>query len=107
MPSPVPLIRRNPMSLPSRWFCALALTFLVASLVIADEATVVSYDKDTMKLIVLEGKKERTLDLKKGTHVHDVDGKEVSFKARPDKLKKGVLIDIEEKDGKVLEINIL
>jgi hypothetical protein len=87
--------------------CAVALVLVLAGLVIAAEATVVSYDKDTMKLVVTEGKKERTLELKKGTHVHDVDGKEVRLKDRPDKLKKGVVIDIEEKDGKLLEINIL
>jgi hypothetical protein len=70
------------------------------------KATVVSYDKDTMKLVVKVGDKERTLELKKNTHVHDTDGKEIKAQDRAAKLKKDVKIEIEEKDGKVVEINI-
>jgi hypothetical protein len=73
------------------------------------EATVVSYDKDTMKLVVKEGDKERTIQLQKGTHVHYPEGKkikEVSVKDRPQYLKKDVKIVIEEEKGKVVEINI-
>ena len=40
------------------------------------------------------------------THVHDVDDKEIKVKDRPDKLKKGQKIEIEEKGGKVIEINL-
>jgi hypothetical protein len=58
------------------------------------------------KMVLKEGDKERTFVLKKTVHVHDVDDKEVKVKDRPDKLKKGVKIEIEEKDGKIEEINI-
>jgi hypothetical protein len=74
------------------------------------EATVVSYDKETMKLAVKEGAKERTVQLAKNTHVHYPDKgriKEVSLKDRPNYLKKGVRIAIEEEDGKLVEINII
>jgi hypothetical protein len=81
---------------------------LSGSLLAADalEAVVVSYDKDTMKLVVKVGDKERTYDLPAKVHVHDVTGKEIPVKGRADKLKKGTKIEIEEKSGKVEEINI-
>src|SRR5687767_5764509 len=69
-------------------------------------ATVVSYDKSTMKLVVKAGDKDRTIELKKETHVHDADGKEVRVADRPAKLKKGTKIEIEEEKGQVIEINI-
>ncbi len=86
----------------------LALAIFSGPLVAADvtKATVVSYDKDTMKLVVKAGDKERTLELKRNTHVHDVDGKEVKATDRPAKLKKDTVIEIEEEDGKLVEINI-
>ena len=74
------------------------------------EATVISYDKGTMKLTVKAGDKERTLQLEKKTHVHYPDKgriKEVSLKDRPNYLKKGVRISVEEEDGKLVEINII
>lgn len=85
---------------------AVLALLLLSGMALAGVATVVSYDKDTMKLVVKEGEKERTIELKKRTHVHDVDGKEVSVNNRADKLKKGVKIEIEEEDGKLVEINI-
>ena len=90
-----------------RKFLAAALALVVfAGGLLAGEAVVVSYDKETMNLVVKEGDKERTLKLKKSTHIHDVDGSELKVKDRPEKLKKGVKIDIEEEKGKVVEINI-
>jgi hypothetical protein len=82
---------------------------MIAALVWAadvTDATVVSYDKQTMKLVVKAGDKQRTLELKKEIHVHDVDGKEVRVADRPAKLKKDTKIEIEEEDGKLVEINI-
>jgi hypothetical protein len=86
----------------------LVLLFLAAGLRAADNpvGVVVSYDKDTMKLVVKVGDKERTLQLTAKTHVHDVDDSEIKVKDRPDKLKKGTKIDIEEKNGKLVEINL-
>jgi hypothetical protein len=68
------------------------------------EAVVVSYDKG--KLVVKVGDKEKTVMLRNTTHVHDVDGSEVSVKDRTTKLKKDVKIEIVEEDGKLDEINI-
>ena len=83
----------------------IALLLVVGGLLGAD-ATVVSYDKDTQKLVVKVGDKDRTLELTKNTHVHDVNGKEVSSKERADKLKKDTKLDVVEKNGKLIEINI-
>jgi hypothetical protein len=80
-----------------------------AALAAEKEAIVVSYDKETMKLVVKEGEKERTVQLKKTTHVHYPEGnkiKEVKLAERPDYLKKGVKVVIEEEGGKLVEINI-
>jgi hypothetical protein len=88
----------------------LALAVCAGSVHAAEtEATVVSYDKDTMKLVVKVVDKERTIQLQKNTHVHYPDGgkiKEVRLKERPDYLKKGVRIVITEENGKLIEINI-
>jgi hypothetical protein len=89
-----------------RAFVCLFLVLVLAGGVLAGPAVVVSYDKDTLKLVVKEGEKERTIELKKAIHVHDVDGKEVKLNDRANKLKKGTRIDIEEEKGKVVEINI-
>lgn len=69
-------------------------------------AVVVSYDKETMKLVVKVGDKEKTYTLTAKTHVHDVDDKEISAKDRADKLKKGQKLEIEEEKGKIVEINL-
>jgi hypothetical protein len=87
--------------------CTMFLGVLLAK---ETEATVISYDKESMKLAVKEGAKQRTLQLDKRTHVHYPDKgriKEVSVKDRPNYLKKGVMISIEEEDGKLVEINII
>ena len=84
----------------------LLVVLLCVAGVLAADGTVVSYDKDTGKLVVKVGDKERVFELKASTHVHDVDGKEIRAKDRPDKLKKDVKIEIEEKDGKLIEINL-
>ena len=81
----------------------LVLGVLVGGLLAAD-GVVVKLDK--MQLTVKIGDKEKTYKLKKGTHIHDVDGKEIKGKAVAQKLKKGVKIDIEEEDGEIKEINI-
>lgn len=81
----------------------LVLCFLVGGL-LAAEGVVVKLEK--MMLTVKIDGKEKTYKLEKGTHVHDVDGKEVKGKAVAKKLKKGVKVDIEEEDGKIKEINI-
>ena len=83
----------------------LALLFLVGGLLAAD-GVVVSYDKDKMSLVVKVGDKDKTYELPAKVHVHDVDGKEVKLKDRADKLKKDVKVEIEEKNGKVIEINL-
>jgi hypothetical protein len=77
---------------------------LVVGGLLAAEGVVVKFDKGT--LTVKMGDKEKTYKVEKGTHVHDVDGKELKGKAVAKKLKKGTKIDIEEKDGKIEEINI-
>lgn len=86
----------------------LALVLLVGAAGAADSvaAVVVSYDKETMKLVVKVGDKEKTYTLTAKTHVHDVNDNEISAKDRPDKLKKGQKIKIEEEKGKVVEINL-
>jgi hypothetical protein len=81
----------------------LALVFVGA--LVAAEGTVVKLNKD--KLVVKFGEKEKTIELFKGIHVHDAEGKEVARKNFEKVLQPGTLIDTEEKDGKVIEINIL
>ena len=86
------------------------LIFATALVAQEFEATVVTYDKETMKLTVKAGDKERVLQLEKKTHVHYPEKgriKEVSLKDRPNYLKKGVRISVEEEDGKLVEINII
>jgi hypothetical protein len=71
---------------------------------LAAEGVVVKFEKGDLTVKI--GDKEKTYKVEKGTHVHDVDGKELKGKAVAKKLKKGVKIDIEEEDGKIKEINI-
>jgi hypothetical protein len=91
-------------------FVAAALVMAASlGLVLAGDvtkATVVSYDKQTMKLVVKAGAKERTLELKKNSHIHDVDGKHLKVADWPAKLKKDTKLEIEEEGGKLIEINI-
>jgi hypothetical protein len=89
-----------------RAFVCLFLVLAFAGGALAGQAVVVSYDKDSLKLVVKEGEKERTIELKRNIHVHDIDGKEVKLNDRANKLKKGTKIEIEEDKGKVVEINI-
>jgi hypothetical protein len=89
-----------------RALCALLFLVLCGGSLLAADATVVSYDKDTQKLVVKMGDKERTLELTKATHVHDANGKEVSAKDRAGKLTKETKLDVVEKNGKLVEINI-
>ena len=87
-----------------RILCALAALLLFAGGLSAFDAKVVSYDKG--KLVVLVDGKEKTYELKPAVHVHDVDGKEVKPKDRDKVLTRDAVIDIEEQDGKVVEINV-
>jgi len=89
-----------------RFMIALVAVVILTGSLLAAEGVVVSYDKDTMKLVVKHGDKEKTYQLTAKTHVHDVDDKEIKPVDRPDKLKKDIKVDIEEKNGKLVEINI-
>jgi len=88
----------------------LALVIFAGGVLGAEQTTqgvVVGYAKN--QLVVKVGDKERTIALKRSTHVHYVEGgeiKEVKAKDRPGWLKKGTRIEIVEEDGKVVEINI-
>lgn len=70
------------------------------------DAVVVSYDAATGKLVVQVGERQRTLELKPRTHVHDPEGYEVGPAERAEKLKPGVRLEIVEEAGQLLEINI-
>lgn len=83
--------------------CALCIFSAAA---VAAEAIVISYDKATMKLLVKQDGKERTLELKRTTHVHDVDDSEIEVDDRAANLKKGTVIDIKENKTRIVEINI-
>jgi hypothetical protein len=67
---------------------------------------IVSYDHSSGKLVVQIGDRQRTLELKPRTHVHDPEGYEVRGPERIDKLKPGVRVEIVEEDGQLQEINI-
>ncbi|MBY0523594.1 MAG: hypothetical protein K2R98_09345 [Gemmataceae bacterium] len=89
-----------------RFLIALVAILILGGGLLAAEGVVVSYDKDSMKLIVKVADKEKTYELTAKIHVHDVDGSEIKPKDRSDKLKKDTKIDIEEKNGKLVEINL-
>ena len=84
----------------------LVMLLVLVGFALAVEGTVVSFDKETAKVVVKIGDKERTIEVKGTVHVHDVDGKEVKAKDLPAKLKKDVKVDVVERDGKVSEINL-
>lgn len=73
---------------------------------LAVQAVVVSYDPEMMKLVVRVGSTETSYDLTAKTPVHDVGGSEIKVRDRADKLKKDAKVDIEEKNGKVVGINL-
>ncbi|MFM7150549.1 MAG: hypothetical protein ACKO23_11955 [Gemmataceae bacterium] len=80
----------------------IALTLCVGSL-FAAEGEVISYAK--AKLVVKVEGKERTIEFIKGRpHLHAADGKLIKLKDYPKYLKKGVKVDIEEDEGKVMEV---
>lgn len=66
----------------------------------------VSYDPETMQLVVKVGNKQKTCVLSNGLRVHDVDGSEMKAKDRADKLRKGTRVDIDEKDGNIVAVNL-
>jgi len=81
-----------------------ALVVFVGGLLAAD-GVVVKYADD--KLIVKVDGKEQTITFKNGRpHVHDSDDKELRPAQYADFLKEGVKVEIEEKDGKILEVKI-
>jgi hypothetical protein len=80
-----------------------ALSLFVGGL-LAAEGVVVKFEKNSLTVKI--GSEEKTYKLNKKTHVHDVDGKEISGKDRAKALKAGVKVEIEETGGKVKEINI-
>jgi hypothetical protein len=82
-----------------------ALALFVGTL-LAAEGTVVSFDKKKGTLVVKVEGKERKYQVDKKTHVHDLKGKEVKYANFAKHLKKGVRVEVEDKDGKVIEINI-
>jgi len=71
------------------------------------EGVVVSYDHPTGKLVVKVGEQERAIVLAPRSHVHDPDGYEVRGTDRIEKLKPGVKLEIVEKDGRLIEINLI
>ncbi len=87
-------------------FGAVLGLFVFAGAAMADvEATVVSYGKG--KLVVTVDGKERTIEIKGGhPHVHAADGKLLKGKEITAALKKDVKVDLEESDGKVVEVKI-
>ena len=89
-----------------RILIALVAFVVLAGGLLAAEGVVVSYDKETMKLVVKHGDKEKTYELTAKIHVHDADGSEIKVKDRADKLKKDTKVDIEEKNGKIVEVNL-
>jgi hypothetical protein len=91
--------------MPRRILAALLVLFLLAGGLWADvTGTVVSYDKG--KLVVKVGEKEQTFDLGSKVHVHAANGDEIKLADRGKHLKKGVKVEIEEKEGKIVEVNI-
>lgn len=88
-----------------RSLCVVLVLAICAGTATAVEAVVVSYEKN--KLTVKVGGKEQTYDLPDKVHVHDVDGKEIKPADRAARLKKDVKVDLELKEGKVVEVNIL
>jgi len=67
---------------------------------------VVSYDTGAMKLVMKVGDKEQTYELTANIRVHDVDGSDIKFNDLADKLRKGAKVDIEEKSGRIVAVNL-
>ena len=83
----------------------LALVLALPTFAADLDGVIVSYDPATNKLVVEVAGKERTIEVTKSLHVHDTDGKRLKAKDElKDKLKKGVKVEIEEKDGAVVEV---
>jgi hypothetical protein len=89
-----------------RTIMAVLVLLLLAVGAWAADGTVVGYDAASGKLTVKVGDQERVVTLKATTHVHDMDGREIRAKERPAKLKKDVRIELVEKGGKLIEINL-
>lgn len=86
----------------------LAAFFLMIGSLMAVEAEVVNYDPAKKIVTVKVDGKERKIALVKGEpHVHDVDGKLLNSKEIEAALKPGVRVELEEKNGKVVEIEII
>lgn len=78
---------------------AVALVFGSAFTLLADEGTVVKYEKG--KLVVKIGDQEKTIALAKGAKILNAEGKPGKAK---DLLKEGTKVDIKFEGDKVLEI---
>jgi len=86
----------------------LAAFFLLVGSLMAVEAEVVGYDAAKKIVTVKVAGKERKIALVKGEpHVHAADGKLLKGKEIEAALKPGVRVELEEKDGKVVEIEII
>lgn len=80
----------------------MTLVLVVGGLLAAD-AEVVSY-ADRKLVVKVEGK-QRTITFAKGRpHLHAADGKLIKVADYPKYLKPGVKVELEEKNGKVVEI---
>jgi hypothetical protein len=82
----------------------LALVIFAGGLLAAD-GEVVKYADG--KLVVKVDGKERTVTFDKGRpHVHDAEGKLLKMADYAKHLKAGVKVELEEKNGKVIEVLI-
>jgi len=72
----------------------------------AGQAVVISYDPESMKLVVRVGAQEKTYDLTAKVRVHDIDGSEIKLRDRADKLAKNAKVDIDEMNGKIVGVNL-
>ncbi|MFO0879478.1 MAG: hypothetical protein U0840_19190 [Gemmataceae bacterium] len=80
----------------------MALLLVVGGLLAADAEVVKYADK---KLIVKVEGKERTITFAKGRpHLHAADGALIKVADYPKYLKPGVEVELEESNGKVVEI---
>jgi hypothetical protein len=84
----------------------LVILLLFAVPVMADElGVVVKYEKG--KLTFKTDGKEETVEMKKDRpHLHAADGKRIKMADYAKHLKKGVKLDIERKDGKIVELTL-
>jgi hypothetical protein len=88
-----------------RLFAVVLVAGLAVGGLLAADGEVVKYS-DGKLVLKVEGK-ERTIEFKKGRpHLHDADGKHLKMKDFTKHLKKGVILEIEEEDGKVVELTI-